>query len=67
MLPDALLSAWLAALAAATAARAACTSDLLIDNFMGWTRGVNNLDWPNGGLAARPPPEAVKTPMEADG
>ncbi|KAK1752051.1 hypothetical protein QBC47DRAFT_64161 [Echria macrotheca] len=34
--------------AATTASAATCTSDLLIDNFVKWTSGTNNLDWQNG-------------------
>ncbi|KAK4240384.1 hypothetical protein C8A03DRAFT_31520 [Achaetomium macrosporum] len=35
-------------LLAAARANAACTSNLVIDNFIKWTAGVNNLDWQNG-------------------
>lgn len=35
--------------AASTASAATCSSDLMIDNFVKWTQGTNNLDWQNGG------------------
>ena len=35
--------------AASTASAAACTSNMLIDNFVKWTAGTNNLDSQNGG------------------
>ena len=44
--------------AASTASAATCTSNLLIDNFVKWTAGTNNLESQNGGeLATMPPPE----------
>jgi hypothetical protein len=50
MMLDRRLVAGLAALWAASAASAAtCTSNLIIDNFVKWTSGTNNLDWQNGG------------------
>ncbi|KAK5658225.1 hypothetical protein OQA88_2200 [Cercophora sp. LCS_1] len=33
---------------ASTAVAQTCTSNLLIDNFVKWTAGTNNLDWQNG-------------------
>ncbi|KAK0714805.1 carbohydrate esterase family 4 protein [Lasiosphaeris hirsuta] len=49
MLFDRRLVAGLAGLwTASTASAAACTADLLIDNFVKWTAGTNNLDWQNG-------------------
>jgi len=35
--------------AASVASAATCTSNLIIDNFVKWTSGTNNLDWQNGG------------------
>jgi hypothetical protein len=49
MLFDRRLVAGLAGLLTATGANAACSSNLVIDNFTRWTSGVNNLDWQNGG------------------
>jgi hypothetical protein len=50
MMLDRRLIAGLAGLwAASTVSAATCTSDLLIDNFVKWTSGTNNLDWQNGG------------------
>ncbi|KAK3391115.1 glycoside hydrolase/deacetylase [Podospora didyma] len=34
--------------AASVASAATCTSNLVIDNFIKWTAGTNNLDWGNG-------------------
>jgi len=49
MLDRRLAAAGLAALwAASTASAAACTSNLMIDNFVKWTAGTNNLDYQNG-------------------
>lgn len=48
MLLDRRLAAGLAGLLAASRARAACTSNLLIDDFTKWTTGVNNLNAQNG-------------------
>ena len=58
MLDRRLAAAGLAALwAASTANAAACTSNLIIDNFVKWTAGTNNLDYQNGGqLATLPSP-----------
>jgi len=50
MMLDRRLVAGLAALwAASTATAAVCTSNLMIDNFVKWTAGTNNLDYQNGG------------------
>ncbi|KAK4449977.1 hypothetical protein QBC34DRAFT_79620 [Podospora aff. communis PSN243] len=49
MMLDRRLVAGLAALWAASVASAqTCTSNLIIDNFVKWTSGTNNLDWQNG-------------------
>jgi hypothetical protein len=49
MLLDGLFTMCLAGLLVASRASAACTSNLVIDDFTKWTSGVNNLDWQNGG------------------
>jgi hypothetical protein len=49
MLFDRRLVIGLAGLLTAGTANAACSSNLMIDNFTKWTSGVNNLDWQNGG------------------
>ncbi|KAL2266872.1 hypothetical protein VTJ83DRAFT_4149 [Remersonia thermophila] len=48
MLLDGRLVVGLAVLWAATGAHAACSSNLLIDDFTRWTSGTNNLGWANG-------------------
>jgi hypothetical protein len=56
MLLDRHLVAGLAGLLTVTGANAACSSNLVIDDFTRWTSGVNNLDWQNGGgLPSKPP------------
>ncbi|KAL2137245.1 hypothetical protein VTI74DRAFT_6456 [Chaetomium olivicolor] len=47
MYADRCLVAGLAGLVASRA-KAACTSNLLIDDFTQWTSGINNLEWQNG-------------------
>lgn len=49
MLSDRRLVVGLAGLLTASRVNAACSSNLMIDNFTKWTSGVNNLDWQNGG------------------
>ncbi|KAK4125441.1 carbohydrate esterase family 4 protein [Parathielavia appendiculata] len=48
MLLDRHLVTGLVGLWSASKTYAACSSNLLIDNFTTWINGVNNLDWPNG-------------------
>ncbi|KAK3687245.1 glycoside hydrolase/deacetylase [Podospora appendiculata] len=48
MLLDRRLVTGLAGLLAAAKVSAVCTSNLMIDNFVKWTTGTNNLDWQNG-------------------
>lgn len=52
MVLDGLFAVCLAGLLAASGVRAACTSNLVIDDFTLWTSGVNNLEWQNGGVLA---------------
>jgi hypothetical protein len=56
MLRDRRLVAGLVGLLTASRANAACSSNLLIDNFTKWISGVNNLDWQNGGGSDSPGP-----------
>lgn len=51
MLLDGLFTVCLAGILAVSKVSAACTSDLLIDNFTKWNSGINNLDWQNGGAS----------------
>ncbi len=51
MLLDRRLLAGLAGLSAVSSVNAACSSNLLVDDFTKWTAGTNNLDWLNGGAS----------------
>ncbi|KAK3398833.1 glycoside hydrolase/deacetylase [Sordaria brevicollis] len=42
------LATVVAGLLTVTTVNAACTSDLVIDDFAKWVEGTNNLNWPNG-------------------
>lgn len=54
MLLDRRFVTGLAGLWTASTANAACSSNLVIDDFTKWVTGLNNLDWQNGGqLASR--------------
>ena len=52
MLLDRRLVAGLAGLWTVSSVNAACSSNLVVDDFTKWTAGTNNLDWLNGGVSA---------------
>lgn len=55
MLLDRRLVAGLAGLWTVSSVNAACSSNLVVDDFTKWTAGTNNLDWLNGGVSAFTP------------
>jgi hypothetical protein len=54
MLFDRRLVAGLAGLLTAARVNAACSSNLVIDDFTTWLSGLNNLDSQNGGASTSP-------------